>query len=77
MCCLVIGDSAGRIAQLRRRADRSCGDRKFAQSIGIEFHTPEEFFMGQKAAPFTLENPKYKRRAEARDKRLADEAKSR
>lgn len=37
-----IGDAAG------RTSDFSCSDRKFASNIGITFHTPEEYFLGER-----------------------------
>ncbi|KAH8549917.1 polynucleotide kinase 3 phosphatase-domain-containing protein [Umbelopsis sp. PMI_123] len=46
-----IGDAAGRAEGWKHKAkkDHSCGDRKFADNISIEFHTPEEYFL--KEAP--------------------------
>jgi len=35
-----VGDAAG------RKKDFSCSDRKFAYNIGINFYTPEEYFLG-------------------------------
>ena len=37
-----VGDAAG------RKNDFSCSDRKFAFNIGINFYTPEEFFLNHK-----------------------------
>lgn len=42
-----VGDAAG------RPRDFSCSDRKFAHNVGISFQTPEEFFLGAPAAPFS------------------------
>ena len=37
----------------KARKDHSCGDRKFADNIGIKFYTPEEFFLNEEATEFT------------------------
>ncbi|XP_068441294.1 bifunctional polynucleotide phosphatase/kinase [Clinocottus analis] len=52
-----VGDAAGRPenwAPGRKKKDFSCSDRLFALNIGVQFHTPEEYFLGWKSAPYSL-----------------------
>ncbi|XP_054469171.1 bifunctional polynucleotide phosphatase/kinase [Anoplopoma fimbria] len=54
---LYVGDAAGRPenwAPGRKKKDFSCSDRLFALNIGVQFHTPEEYFLGWKSAPYSL-----------------------
>ena len=53
-----VGDAGGRMALPKvgpskpTAKDFSCSDRNFAHNVGIEFKTPEEFFLGQAPREF-------------------------
>uniref|UniRef100_A0A8C6WTQ2 Polynucleotide kinase 3'-phosphatase n=1 Tax=Neogobius melanostomus TaxID=47308 RepID=A0A8C6WTQ2_9GOBI len=54
---LFVGDAAGRPenwAPGKKKKDFSCSDRLFALNIGLQFHTPEEYFLGWKSAPYNM-----------------------
>lgn len=48
-----VGDAGGRTPNGKYKADFSCSDRDLASNIGITFRTPEEYFLGEEARPFT------------------------
>ena len=55
-----VGDAGGRVAGLSGSSkgvhavakDFSCSDRNFAHNVGIQYHTPEEYFLGEKPREF-------------------------
>ena len=46
--CYYVGDAAGRLKEGKFKKDFSDSDRKFALNIGIQFYTPEVFFLYNK-----------------------------
>jgi bifunctional polynucleotide phosphatase/kinase len=57
-----VGDAGGRIASLAPKGtdgvgalkkDFSCSDRNFAHNVGIDYKTPEEFFLGEAPRDFS------------------------
>ncbi|SCO78149.1 related to bifunctional polynucleotide phosphatase/kinase [Fusarium oxysporum] len=58
-----VGDAGGRTATLGKGPDGvaaaakdfSCSDRNFAHNVGIQYQTPEEFFLGHKPRSFARE----------------------
>ncbi|KAH7305986.1 polynucleotide kinase 3 phosphatase-domain-containing protein [Stachybotrys elegans] len=56
-----VGDAGGRIARVASTGsgvaaaakDFSCSDRNFAHNVGIEYTTPEEYFLGEKPREFS------------------------
>ena len=59
---IYVGDAAGRPAhkESKIKKDHSLADRLLATNIGLQFHTPEEHFLGHKVAPYNppVFNPK-------------------
>ena len=47
-----VGDAGGRAAT-EKKADHSCSDRDLAANIGIDFQTPEEYFLNETPSLFT------------------------
>ncbi|KAL8978851.1 MAG: hypothetical protein Q9205_005670 [Flavoplaca limonia] len=48
-----VGDAGGRAARSGAKGDHSCSDRNLAANVGIDFKTPEEFFLHEAVLPFT------------------------
>lgn len=72
--CIYVGDAAGRAKEWApgKPKDFSCSDRKFAANLGIEFKTPEEFFLGEKPAKFewlSMDPQKFLNKASSTEKK--------
>lgn len=52
MASFFVGDAGGRPATSRFKADHSCSDRNLAANVGIEFKTPEEYFLDEPPRPY-------------------------
>ncbi|KAH6986306.1 DNA kinase/phosphatase Pnk1 [Ilyonectria sp. MPI-CAGE-AT-0026] len=60
---IFVGDAGGRTATLGKgpegvaavAKDFSCSDRNFAHNAGVNYQTPEEFFLGEKSRSFIRE----------------------
>ncbi|XP_065064806.1 bifunctional polynucleotide phosphatase/kinase-like isoform X2 [Rhopilema esculentum] len=65
-----VGDAAGRPAGWvkGKKKDFSCADRCFAANIGLNFHTPDEFFLNWNKAAFTW--PQFKPRTLMKSQQL-------
>ncbi|XP_015921258.1 uncharacterized protein F21D5.5 [Parasteatoda tepidariorum] len=53
---IYVGDAAGRPDNWapKKKKDFSCADRLFALNVGLQFYTPEEFFLGHKPANYKM-----------------------
>lgn len=51
-----VGDAAGRQDKWApgKKKDFACSDRLFALNVGIDFYTPEEYFLGYRKADFKM-----------------------
>lgn len=50
-----IGDAGGRPTRKDSKADHSCSDRNLANNVGIDFKTPEEYFLLEEPEPYIRE----------------------
>ncbi|MCJ1258884.1 hypothetical protein MMC24_006718 [Lignoscripta atroalba] len=48
-----VGDAGGRPKRNGLKEDHSSSDRDFAANVGIDFKTPEEYFLNEATRPFT------------------------
>ena len=52
---IFVGDAGGRAGSGDNKKDHACSDRDLAANVGIDFRTPEEYFLKEDVKPFTRE----------------------
>ena len=52
-----VGDAAGRIYDSKKKNDFAASDRYFAENIGIQFYTPEMYFIGKETEKYHYLQP--------------------